>query len=291
MNKFFFTIVSFFLLLSCSKSIKPEVFFVENANFFLVNPEYLQYRLVAEKEFRKMGYVISKIKVDKYDGLIEEIKKIFEVKKNVTLFVEPFIAPLLVNWSGKEIPENVFVISYGMNNSILNSKIPLFNISFEGDLINSKILESLQRNTNKNAMSMLLVEQSSTIKDFITINDAENKDNYHFITISSNTDSSIINVVMKDKPVKNIVLYAGINNRVVNAIEHSGLKSMQIIEVITNYGKLNSNIDLRIYPDYSNLIKEGLRSKEFKIIRNSVEKEAFFNYKSKNKEIFKKIKN
>ncbi|HBD95698.1 MAG TPA: hypothetical protein DC057_16125, partial [Spirochaetia bacterium] len=140
MNKFFFIIISFFLLLSCSKSIKPEVFFVENTNFFSVNPEYLEYRTVAEKEFRKMGYVISKIKVDKYDGLIEELKKIFEVKKNVTLFVEPFIAPLLVNWSGKEIPDNVFVISYGMNNSILNSKIPLFNISCESDLINSKIL-------------------------------------------------------------------------------------------------------------------------------------------------------
>ncbi|HBD96255.1 MAG TPA: hypothetical protein DC057_18950, partial [Spirochaetia bacterium] len=200
-------------------------------------------------------------------------------------------APLLVNWSGKEIPDNVFVISYGMNNSILNSKIPLFNISCESDLINSKILESIRRNTNANAVSILLVEQSSVLKDFITINDVENKDNYHFITISSNSDSSIINVVMKEKPVRNIVLYAGINNRVINAIENSGLKSMQITEVMTNYGKLNSIIDYRIYPDYSKLIKEGLQSKEFKITRNSVEKDTFYNFKSINKEIFKKIKN
>lgn len=275
-----FFLLSFLIVFSCSKDEGKEVFFINHPLFYSLNTENSRITKLAEKQFRKKGYRISKIQVDKFDNAGREIRNLLEVKNDFIIFAEPFISPLLVNWNNELSLENLLLVTYGSNNSIKKSKVPLFNISYENNLISEKLSNIIKKRTDPQNESIVLLSSDSDFDKFFEQQNSDDKiiEYVHFIKIYSNSDSANITRHIEEKKIKNIFMYSNVYNRVLNNVSDSLLKNIYVLEVNTNYGLSNKNINSFIYADYKKIIREALNSEDFENISELLDKDKVYNY-------------
>lgn len=273
---------------SC-KPKKGEVVFIENKTFSTLNSEYGDVSSIAQNILRKK-HKITKIKVNNFENLSNDLTKIFQVKKNVILFVEPFIAPLVIHW-GEDKSITCKIVTYGFKGDISNSDFPVFNISGDEKILFDSVKSFITNNTRKNKETVVFIESGNSVSSGLdkTLNNIEG---VKILSLYQNNEISQFKSAIENKKIKNIVLFSGIGNRVINTIDEKMLYHKKILEVVTEYGRINKLIGTHLSIDYSKIVKEGLTSPEFEsFCITEFNKKTIVNYKSKSSKSFKFSKN
>lgn len=259
----YFAVIALLLLFSCSVSEKKNFSYIHNDMYTAVKPDAARVSEYAASFFKKHGFHINKIKVDSYIKVTDELRKNFEVNPDIVLFLEPFLAPLAVNWSGAMVGPGSYAVTYGPYSSIVKSKIPIFNISWDVNLLYSKIHQILKTRIRENRKALVLIDKNNNMEAYLKTLKNVQLDNFIFSVLDTGSSAEQIQELIDSHKIAYIVLFAGLHNRIVNTLDDRIRNGVNFIEVETSYIQKNERIMRKIDINYIELIKMGLNSAEF----------------------------
>lgn len=271
-KRYFFagTLLFFSLFVNCSGPKKnADLVIVNNKAYSALFPEENKVTQVVEKEL-KNKFSIVKINAVNFEGLETKFREYFSEKNDSTFFLPSFLSPLVTNWGSDLSQQNFGLITYGIGKEIVLSDLSVFHILIPRELVFERLMQQIRKCSKGRKKALVWLDNHSGISaDFYPYweknRDITMEDQVTILFYKPNTENEELEELLSSaagREIREIFLFAGINNRVVNTVDQKLWKNKKVTEILTRYGMANRNVHFYWSLDYEFALRAGLRSQE-----------------------------
>jgi len=257
-------LVFLFLFSLTILSAKETYFVVYNKDFFNIFPEKQQiYNTVKSKV---SGYNLYEVKLKNYSALTSEFENLLNLIPNGVIFVDDFIAPLLLK-NEKIFSQKKFkLVSYNLpENYSFNLPLPVFNITLNNKYLYQEIDKTFRKySKKKNYSDCGIVYNSNSLVSLNSIAYLRSTGKEVQSQNTFNNENNLKNWVLSNSKLEVIVLFGQDSNIFINQVDEDKKRNVKFVEVFTNLAESKSFIKKRIDINWKKVIDYALNSKQYK---------------------------
>ena len=277
-HRFIVFIILSIVLLSCSK--KRDAYLFYNKDYYTLFENQLRVYNIIKKKLNRYFFNVNEIKIKSFNSLSFELNKL-KNNKNSLIVLNDFLSSLLIKNDSIFDNSELKLLTYNIPKTEIYPPppLPVFNVIIDHIILKKKIVKLLKKKSKQKNLSDCGIIINP---DYLLCNQLQAtlfNDGYFLdiLEVHDNTDT------IKDwvnKKNKKVVIFFGYKaNKYIIDIKRNQLDNICYIEILTNFGEINNNIEYRININWEYAVNYAINSEDFKkFALLTHEKKRSYNY-------------